>query len=781
MTDTATLGSPALPDDVHVVSVVGREALSELYDFEVGLMAPSGVAVDEAIAERALLQLRGADDRGLSFHGVIRAVAHVHEWDGRALWTAALVPFVHRLTLSRHSRVFVGRTVIDIVRDVFEQSGLGADDFSFQLTGSYPVHEHVCQYRESDFAFVARWLQREGLYYFFEQGDARERMVITDDKVFHHPSRGPVRYVPLQGGDAMASDAFETFRFERRVQPARVELDDYDYVHPKLDLHVESDVGAGGIGEVRSFGLGYATTDDGKRLAGLRAQSYLAQHKLYRAAGRVLGLRSGYTVDVEEHPRAAFNATYLVTELRHRANQSAGSRQICDLLGIDFEERYAVRAALIPAAVQYRHPDEPRWPRIDGYEIGVIDGPADSRYAQVDDHGRYKVKLRFDESGLDGGKASTWIRMLQYHAGATEGLHMPLRKGTEVLLLFLGGDPDRPVIAGAVPNAHTPAPVGGKNHTLNALVTGDGNRFELNDEKPWIDLYCPTEQSFLHLGMPHGEHDEHVVLSTRKDTLFDYGTDWDIEVGGEKFEHVVKDVAEQFNANHISHVGGYLAHTVKEFRHRYVEGYEEVFVGGTRKVRVEKNHTLETPETTIIRAGDAFIEMRSGYVRIDNGAGSFVELDEEKLWAEGKGRVAVRSPEGGIDVSVLATGTIKALSLEAAASLSSLLHVGSMTGEGPSSRVFVTGTSMQTSVEGMGSMSFADALTIDVGTDASLAAAGKLTLQGKDASLVAEDTLELGGMFVNTSSVETSIAADAKIVVASTGILEFQGVPAKIN
>src|SRR4029077_9582783 len=121
------------------------------------------------------------------------------------------------------------------------------------------------------------------------------------------------------------------------------------------------------------------------------------------------------------------------------------------------------------------------WPRIYGFENGTICGAAESEDAQIDDHGRYNVKFKFAESNLKDGKASTWVRMLQPHGGGIEGWHFPLRKGTEVLFTFLGGDPDRPVIAGVVPNALTPSPVTSANHTTNVIQTGGRNRIELED------------------------------------------------------------------------------------------------------------------------------------------------------------------------------------------------------------------------------------------------------------------------------------------------------------
>src|SRR5262249_45353319 len=129
----------------------------------------------------------------------------------------------------------------------------------------------------------------------------------------------------------------------------------------------------------------------------------------------------------------------------------------------------------------------------------IVDGAADSEYAQIDKHGRYKVRVMFDESDAADGKASMFVRMLQPHGGSPEGFHFPLRKGTEVHLLFLGGDPDRPVIAAVAPNAQTPSVVNADNHTKNVVHTGGNNRFELEDAdgSQHIRLSTPTKGTFM--------------------------------------------------------------------------------------------------------------------------------------------------------------------------------------------------------------------------------------------------------------------------------------------
>src|SRR5262249_34510143 len=203
--------------------------------------------------------------------------------------------------------------------------------------------------------------------------------------------------------------------------------------------------------------------------AQIRAQSLAATQSVFQATGPRLHMHAGYAFELEEHPRPSFNAKYLVVEAHHHGNQAVGLDHFKQMLELEHDDPYLVDVTAIPAKTQFRPAMTTPWPRIYSFENAVVDGPAASEYAQIDSSGRYNVKFHFDESALKDGQASTWVRMMQPHGGGVEGFHFPLRKGTEVVVSFLGGDPDRPVISGVVPNTLTPSPVTSGNYTENVL------------------------------------------------------------------------------------------------------------------------------------------------------------------------------------------------------------------------------------------------------------------------------------------------------------------------
>jgi len=537
MKDVFFISSSALPDATRVAGFRGTEGVSRPYQFELYLLlGAEGQELDlaDAIGAKAKLRIDRDDGRPpFVFHGIFAAFELLHEFGERSLFHATLVPQLWQLTQTFHSRIFTHQTIPDILAAVLEDGGLGSDDYVFRLAQTYKPQEHVCQYAESHLDFISRWMEREGMYYFFEQGDESEKLVITDSKSFQDALVArPVRFFSREGGhDHSSSEALHTFTCKHRALPASVRLKDYDYTRPTLDVSGSAAVSSVGIGEISVHGRRFFSPDDGKRLARTRAEELLARQVVYRGTGTALYLRAGYFFTLEDHPRPAFDAEYLVIEAEHEGNQAISDAALRELTGIEGDRVYLVDVKAIPAKVQFRAESRTAWPRVDGFENGTVCGPIESEYAQIDDHGRYNVKFKFDESDLKDGKASTWVRMLQPHGGDVEGWHFPLRKGTEVLFTFLGGDPDRPVIAGVVPNLHTPSPVTRANHTKNVIQTGGRNRLELEDMTGLqrITMSTPHSNSFVRMGAPNAGHT--MIVQTDQASLLNAGTDFDLAVG----------------------------------------------------------------------------------------------------------------------------------------------------------------------------------------------------------------------------------------------------------
>jgi type VI secretion system secreted protein VgrG len=606
MIDVFTMSSGALPEGTRVVGFRGHEAISRPYVFEVFLTIADEDSQDfdlgDAINAKAKLTLDRQDGRPpFVFHGMFSEVSILHEMGGRALLRALLVPQLWRLSQTFHSRIFTEQTIPDIIKATLEDGGFASDEYVLKLAGQYKPEEHVCQYKESHLDFISRWMEREGMYYYFDQGDDGEKLVISDHRSFQHDlHEQKVRFYALAGSDVSAKEALHSFVCRHRSLPGSVRVKDYDYTKPTLNVTGGAAVSSAGLGEISIHGDRFFSPDAGKRLSQLRAEELLAREVVFTGSGTAFFLRAGYTFSLEDHPRTKFDAKYLAAEVEHYGNQAASTAEMKRYTGLDSEEVYRVEVTALPEKTQFRAERRAAWPRIYGTEHGVIDGEADSEYAQIDDHGRYAVRFAFDESDLAGGKASTWVRMLQPHGGGVEGWHFPLRKGTEVLFTFLGGDPDRPVIAGVVPNALTPSPVTRGNHTKNVIQTGGRNRLEMEDKagQQRITLSTPHANTYLRMGSPNADHE--LIVKTDGATLLETGENLDINVRGDLNEWTRGKVVEQYLSTRSTTVGA----DASEFWEAGLLSY----VKGATEQTYQGNHTTQSWGLRTVEVGGAHSE-----------------------------------------------------------------------------------------------------------------------------------------------------------------------------
>lgn len=615
----ATLLAPSVGDDIRVAAVRGVEALCRPYEFQVHFMLSSGDPVDikSAIGSNATLTL-GSDEDKHDICGLLVSIRLLAQTSAFAVYEALLVPQPWYLGLTKHSRVFTKMTVPDVIKEVLESSNLTGAGFELRLSADYPVEELIVQYRESRLDFIHRWMEHEGIYYFFEHADGADKMIIVDDRSAHS-SLAPdaIRYRPMLQDDVSAGRCFDVFQAHYSTTVRRVKLADYDYARPMLDVSADADVSDRGVGEMHFHRARFWDPAEARRYAKIRADELKCREVVVHAHGTTLHMGAGYQFELSEHPEDSYNKKYLATEVVHFVNQvvEAGGEAIAKLIPCEFPEQYRVQVTALDETQQYRPPRTSRRPRVWGYENGVVDGEATSEYAQIDDQGRYLVKFMFDESTLEDGKASTYVRMMQPHGGTTEGFHFPLRKGTEVIFTFQGGDPDRPVIAGVVPNMTTPSPVAQANHTQNVIRTGANNYFILDDNKgsEFIALRTPKNNSGLYFGNPinnsvasfNGEgdwfddnifipdwdlmDDGSIFLHTAGHTNFAFGGNW--AIGCKNITETADGtVTETYKGHHLTTVttGG---------RKEVINGLQEEEYKNSHKITVTGSQTIKVTTT----------------------------------------------------------------------------------------------------------------------------------------------------------------------------------------
>ncbi|MFP4033948.1 MAG: type VI secretion system Vgr family protein [Desulfovermiculus sp.] len=504
------------PGTFTVVSFNGQEGLSQLFRFEITLISSQdSLDLEDVLSAPATLTIHSqAGD--IPIHGILESLDQMHKVDQYTFYQAVLRPKLWWLTQTCHNQIFLDKTLPQFIEAVLQDGGLSPGlDFQFKLSQDYTEWEYVCQYQQSHFDFFSFWLERNGIYYYVDHSSGTDKVIITDTLMAHEPMpQGQTfSYYQPSGLEATHRDeVINGFVCSQRPLPATVLLKDYNSQRPGLDMEASAPVSSKGRGQLYLYGDHFRTLQEGQALAKIRAEEQICRQKLFNGESTVPVIRPGYTFTLDRHYREDMNCEYLSIKARHEGSQAA---YLHSGLGLPVEVpagsvAYRNSFTAIPAGVQFRPERGTEKPRIHGSMHAKIDAAGSGKYAELDEQGRYKVLLPLDRSGRKDGKASCWLRMATPYAGTDHGMHCPLHKGTEVLLTFIDGDPDRPIIQSAVPNPETPSVVTGTNQTQVRLRSGGGNLLHMEDEESQkrILMHSPTAGSFIRIGYRNDPDDE---------------------------------------------------------------------------------------------------------------------------------------------------------------------------------------------------------------------------------------------------------------------------------
>jgi type VI secretion system secreted protein VgrG len=472
-TVTVTLESQAFScDELTVNSFTAIESISRLYEVDIEVICKRPTTVDAAAMLGADLRLAVHVDSpenpvARSFHGTVVEVDDLLSThaDFRA-FRLRLEPVATSLKLVTMHEIFIHRSVPEIIVQKLGAVDLG-DAVDVRLDAQYPKREFVVQYGESDLSFLSRLSEHLGISFCVEEKGGTERIVFTDHNEGFSTLDEPIDY--RSKGEARGVFELES---KRRTVPSYYIARDYNYRTPLLDLTGEHDLKLGYGGGVVEFGGHHKTPAEGATLARVRAEERACSGLVYAGSTTVVALAAGRRFTVRDHPDLG-TVELLLTHVEHTA---AGLASLGSLAGAD-ESFYKNRFHAIPAATPYRPPRVTPRPRIYGLATGVIEGPEGSgegKYAFIDDQGRYLVRFVFEVPPQDTRVPSHPVRMAQNHVGEGYGTHFPLKPGAEVVVGFIDGDPDRPIIVGAVPNPIKPSAVTAAEPGLHRIKTSTG-------------------------------------------------------------------------------------------------------------------------------------------------------------------------------------------------------------------------------------------------------------------------------------------------------------------
>ncbi len=584
--------------ELRVISLSGHEAISELFSFAIEI-AVEDDAIDFAavVGAAATLSLHYPDSQR-DITGIVCRFEQRASTARHTPYYVEFVPKVWLLTQRYDCRIFQEMDVKQIITEVFKRAGF-SDAIKLNPKGSFPVRTYCVQYRETDWNFISRLMEEEGIYYYFESSDSGTMMTIANTPGAHLDIDGDIAlpYRPPTGMIEEAEWVYEV-RFGQRVRSGKVTLQDYNFTTPSLDLKKDkkSTKEQGGTEKLEVYdypGL-YEVDNNGQRLAELRLQSVLARAKELVGQSVCRRLSSGYVFELKEAPANVFDGKYVITSVQHDGQQPVGENEE----GGRFNYTNTFRA--IPADVPFRPIRVTPKPIVEGVQTAVVTGPSGEEI-HTDKFGRVKVQFPWDREGQKNEKTSCWIRVSQLWAGESWGAMFIPRIGHEVIVDFIEGDPDRPIITGRVYNAANMPPYGLDGEKTKSTIKsnsskggGGFNEYRFEDKKGSEEIY------------QHGQKDLTIVTENDKnqstghnetlkighDRTKTVGNDETTKVGGNRTETVEKNETITVNGNRGETVAKNEAITIQGNRSETVNKDETVSIDGSRTLSVGKDEKL---------------------------------------------------------------------------------------------------------------------------------------------------------------------------------------------
>ena len=650
------------PDVLLLAGLTGEERVSAPYRFTLDLLS-----TDAAIGAARLLgqpigveieQPSGEAPRRL--HGVVSRLRHLGAASAELhRYQVELVPWLWMLGLSSDCRIFQNLSVPEIVEAVFQT--LGHTDYQLKLVKSHPPREYCVQYRESHLAFVSRLLEEEGIFYFFRHEAGRHVLVLADggSAVSDCPGVRALRVDQAGTQQWGEHDVLTSLTVEHAVHTAKVALADYNYLTPSTPLEVEME-GEAAHPEAFDYPGSYGARGDGERYARLRLEAHEAMREVATATSRCPGLVSGHAATVAEADAAGAERRWLVLGVTHQAVQDTYLAE--GNVGFAYENQ----ATLIPADAPYHPPRTTPAPRAYGTQSALVTGPGGAEI-HTDAHGRVKLHFFWDRHGRKDDTSSCWVRVATAWAGKGWGQFSIPRIGQEVLVEFVEGNPDCPVVVGRVFNAEQTPPCdpGGTGGVVSGLRSkthrGSGyNAMELDDTagKEQITIHAQYDLDTTVL------HDERVsVGNDRTETVAknesvsvgenrteSVGKDETVSIGANQTHSVAKDQTLSVGKNQTLSVevdrtvtvGKKQATDVGTARTTSVGADDALTVGGKRSTDVAKDDNLSVGKKLVVEAGDEIV-IRVGNAVLAMKKDGTIKLSGKNITISGTGKVNVKA------------------------------------------------------------------------------------------------------------------------------------------
>jgi type VI secretion system secreted protein VgrG len=654
------IDTPLGQDVLLLQGFTGHEGISRLFSFQLDLLsAKDSISFADIVGQNVTISVTLADQSQRYFNGCVSRFAQSGSDARFTRYQMEVVPWLWFLTRIADCRIFQNMTIPDIIQKVFQSRGF--TDFKSSFTGSYDPREYCVQYRETDFNFVSRLMEQYGIFYFFEHQNGKHILMMGDSASVHQPcpDQATAQYNQAAGG-LDVEDVITGWNMEQELRTGKYSHTDYNFETPSADLMSNEPsvvtVADNAKYEIYDYPGEYLNQSQGGALAKVRMQEEEAGHLVVSGSSICRAFTSGYKFDLEDHYRDDMNDSYVLTEIQHVASEGGSY----NLTGGDVGESYSNHFSCIPADVPFRPTRITPKPFVQGPQTALVVGKKGEEI-WVDNYGRVVVQFYWDRQGQQNENSSCWIRTSQPWAGGNWGAMWIPRIGQEVIVSFLEGDPDRPIITGRVYNAEQMPPYAlPDNQTRSTFMSRSSkggaaanyNEIRFEDKKDSEQVFINAEKEMdLRVEKESREFvgaNRHLIVTNNQQELIQ--ADKHLHVKGAQFEKIEGDVSLQINGKQMHKIGGdqsieldsdlkekvvgSVSLQVGKDQKEHIGGSVSLQVGQSRNEKIGQTHAMEAAQTIHLKGGMTVI-IEAGMQLSLKGPGGFVDIGPAGVTIQG--------------------------------------------------------------------------------------------------------------------------------------------------
>ncbi|MBW1895594.1 MAG: type VI secretion system tip protein VgrG [Deltaproteobacteria bacterium] len=641
--------------DFGVFAFTASERMSRPFDVRVTLVSKEEIKFDDVMNKEAVLDILGKADEHRYFHGIISEFVQGGRAGDFHFYRARLVPTLWRLSLEQDCRIFQEKKITEIVKEILEEGETKSDRYLVpkKLEDSYEPKTYCVQYRETDLNFISRLLEEEGIFYFFEHAKDKHVLVLGDDPVSYKTIEGE-KEVTFNDAESMVpkEDFVSVFNMSRQVHTGKITIKDYNFETPAVDLTRKSEKDPFKNLEVYDYPAEYGEQNTGEKIAKVRLEEATMYYEKADGKSDCARFTPGFTFKLADHPRdhdpGNWNQEYLLVEVIHRGTQPQVLEERAATGGTEYSNEFLC----IQSSVSFRPERNTPKPVVEGVQTAIVVGK-EGEEIYTDKHGRVKVQFHWDRKGEKNEKSSCWIRVGQVWAGREWGAMFIPRITQEVIIDFIEGDPDRPIIIGSVYHGENPPPYNPENSKTKSTIKS--NTTPSDPDAP------PDDRGFNEIRIEDKKGEEELFLHAQKnlqiraknDRAETIGHDRNLVVENDKKENIKNDRSEIVSNNHKEEIGGN--------RNLKVVGKQVVAIDDTLSVTVGANvnevfkadHSEKVAGQFTVQAADIVFEADTN-VTFKVGQ-SFIAISSSGIKISSTGQIVI---DAGASAELTSTGNV---------------------------------------------------------------------------------------------------------------------------